>query len=167
MSVLQDEMIKHIRIVLQTPAKSYKEIAERLTVRLGYKVKATHVCNYLNILRRNPTYYEWTIPHVKHGQHKADGSDDKRFYRININRNGGAYTFDVDPEKLDNFRAGSISIISENLTKIRNQAMMLKVRHGQTQSQTQRAKINDLIMDGNYYVRKAEQFLEAIEAEAA
>ena len=167
MSKLQDEMIEHIRIVLQTPAKSYKEIADRLSSRLNRKVKSWEVSSYLVVLRRYPLYYEWTVPHVKHGLQKADGSDDKRFFRVNVKRNGGSYVFDVEPNKLHNFREGSFSIVAEMLAKTRNQIAMLRVRHDHTQSATQRAKINDLIMDGDYYVRKAEQFLEAIEAEAA
>jgi hypothetical protein len=166
MPTVQDEMIEHIRIVLKTPARTYQEIADRLTARLGQKITRYRVSNYLVILRRHPDYYEWTVPHVRHGL-KADGSDDKRFFRLNVKRNGGDYVFDTDPEKLHNFRGGSFSVIAETASKVKNQVAMLHSRLDQTHTATQRLKLNDLIRDGDYYARKVEQFLEAIEDEAA
>lgn len=132
------------------PAKSLAEIAEGLGISIAY------VNTLLAILRKNPEYYGWTVPHVQRG---INVNQDDRFHAVMVQRDG---TWEIDEDAHADARLGAVSTVSSIITQQTNERAAFGALMQHTRSRNLRAEYADLMEDFGYMSRKLTKVLDTL-----
>jgi hypothetical protein len=143
-----DELID--KIFDHLPARTVEEIADGIGVTIGY---ATVL---ITILRKNPLYYEWTIPHVKRG---INNTDEYRFHAVLIAKDG---KWELDEDAHVHARQGAISTVSTIATQQENESAALMALREHTRSINLRKEYEEVSDDLGYVTRKLKRLEERL-----
>jgi hypothetical protein len=110
------------RIFMVLPAASISDIAKKLTVE-GFNTVPKSVYRAVAHLRKNAFIYGWTIPHVKQGK-PGSGREKERFYAVLVDE---AFGFEIDLDKKDNLKEGTLSNIKRITQQSANAVVYLQL----------------------------------------
>jgi len=148
-----DELIEQIGNVL--PASGYREIAERVTVRMGETVSVQQVGAAIVRLRRDPDRFAWTIPHCKRGP------DSPERLELLLFQPGSDY-FVADDQRRAAMRDGGIGTWGHIASLAENLVMACKAARAYERSPSRRREWGSLIVDAEHLAQKARMTSDAL-----
>jgi hypothetical protein len=156
-----DVAIEHIRIVLRMPATSWKEVAERVSERVGRKVTVSAIADAVSHLRQNHETFGWNVMHIGAGGVSGDGRDEGRIFRLGVNAEA------ISDEQREHMKRGSLALLRETFTKNANQAEMLVMVAEIVRSPAARRKLLEQVILVKAANRHVEMLIEDMEGEVA
>jgi hypothetical protein len=157
MSGILDRRIDSLYRVL--PAKSYADIARKLTDLTGDWTEVSHVATALAHLRRcaaaDISYYGWTVPHVKRGPNTLSTT---RLFSVDVHYRGNQFTI-ADPRRIS-FNEGNRAALMSVAQQMSNQCAALELAINYEQSESRKAYLRGLIRDITYLRDKTHEIVE-------